>query len=76
MRPSQVLSHPTWGTAVYPATLFAKAPLDVLKAAIERAGRAGEGGDTPATVVSAPSELEAGASSSSTATAASLSTSS
>ena len=34
----KVLSHPTWGSAVYPATLFARAPLEVVVAAIERAG--------------------------------------
>lgn len=27
----QVLIHPRWGTSVYPATLFTKAPVTVLK---------------------------------------------
>jgi S-methylmethionine-dependent homocysteine/selenocysteine methylase len=33
----RVLLHPAWGTAVYPATLFARAPLDALRAAMEAA---------------------------------------
>ena len=31
----QVLIHPRWGTSVYPATLFTKAPINVLKKVIE-----------------------------------------
>lgn len=31
----QVLIHPRWGTSVYPATLFTKAPVTVLKKIIE-----------------------------------------
>ncbi len=31
----QVLIHPHWGTSVYPATLFTKAPVNVLKKVIE-----------------------------------------
>jgi len=31
----QVLIHPRWGTSVYPATLFTKAPVNVLKKVIE-----------------------------------------
>lgn len=33
----KVLSHPSWGTAVYPATLFTTAPLPALIAAVEKA---------------------------------------
>jgi len=36
----KVLLHPTWGAAVYPATLFARAPLDALVAALEAAAAA------------------------------------
>ena len=32
---AQVLIHPRWGTSVYPATLFTKAPINVLKKVIE-----------------------------------------
>lgn len=31
----QVMIHPRWGTSVYPATLFTKAPVNVLKKVIE-----------------------------------------
>ena len=31
----QVLIHPRWGTSVYPATLFTKAPVNVLKKVIK-----------------------------------------
>ena len=31
----KVLIHPHWGTSVYPATLFTKAPVNVLKKVIE-----------------------------------------
>ena len=31
----QVLIHPRWGTSVYPATLFTKAPINVLRKVIE-----------------------------------------
>ena len=31
----QVLIHPRWGTSVYPATLFTKAPVTVLRKIIE-----------------------------------------
>ncbi len=34
----QVVLHPKWGSAVYPATLFSTAPLDELTAAIHAAG--------------------------------------
>lgn len=30
----KVVLHPKWGTAVYPATLFARAPADAVAAAI------------------------------------------
>ena len=30
-----MLIHPCWGTSVYPATLFTKAPVNVLKKVIE-----------------------------------------
>mmetsp|Transcript_43358 Transcript_43358/g.70353 ORF Transcript_43358/g.70353 Transcript_43358/m.70353 type:complete len:199 (+) Transcript_43358:16-612(+) len=33
----RVLSHPSWGTAVYPTTLFTTAPLDELLSALEYA---------------------------------------
>ena len=33
----RVVSHPQWGTAVYPATLFARAPVDVIDAAMHAA---------------------------------------
>jgi hypothetical protein len=33
----QVILHPKWGSSVYPASLFAKAPLEVLTAAIDEA---------------------------------------
>lgn len=33
----QILLHPKWGSAVYPATMFTTAPLDLLKAAIDAA---------------------------------------
>ncbi|KAL0050072.1 hypothetical protein WJX82_003888 [Trebouxia sp. C0006] len=36
----KVLIHPCWGTSVYPATLFTKAPVNVLKKVIEEEGRA------------------------------------
>jgi hypothetical protein len=36
----KVLAHPAWGTAVYPATLFARAPVEALVAIIERLGAA------------------------------------
>ena len=32
---SQVILHPKWGSAVYPATLFAKAPMDKLVTAVK-----------------------------------------
>ena len=35
--PLQVLLHPQWGSAVYPATMFTCAPLEVLQAAIKQA---------------------------------------
>ena len=31
----QVLIHPRWGTSVYPATLFTKAPVTVLRKIIQ-----------------------------------------
>lgn len=34
---AQILLHPKWGSAVYPASLFTKAPLDSLLAAIRQA---------------------------------------
>ena len=34
---SQVLLHPNWGSSVYPATLFTKAPLEKLQEAIAAA---------------------------------------
>ena len=36
----RVLMHPAWGGRVYPATLFATAPLDALEAALEAGARA------------------------------------
>lgn len=36
----KVLLHPEWGSYVYPASFFAKAPLEVLKAAIQAADEA------------------------------------
>ena len=30
-----ILSHPKWGTAVYPATLFVKAPVQDLKRVLD-----------------------------------------
>lgn len=33
----QIVLHPRWGSAVYPATLFTKAPLQELLAAIKEA---------------------------------------
>ena len=33
----QVLLHPQWGSAVYPATMFTCAPLESLQAAIKQA---------------------------------------
>lgn len=33
----KVILHPKWGSSVYPATLFARAPADALKAAIKGA---------------------------------------
>ena len=33
----KVLSHPVWHTSVYPATLFARAPLEVLLGAVRQA---------------------------------------
>ena len=33
--PFQVLIHPKWGTYVYPATLFTKAPVTILTKVIE-----------------------------------------
>ena len=35
----RVLLHPEWGTAVYPATLFARAPPAELREAMEAAAR-------------------------------------
>jgi len=32
--PCKVISHPTWGSRAYPATLFAIAPLDALQKAL------------------------------------------
>lgn len=31
----QIILHPKWGSAVYPATLFAKAPVEKLVEAIQ-----------------------------------------
>ena len=31
----KILTHPKWGSAVYPATIFAHAPADVVKSLIE-----------------------------------------
>ena len=31
----KILTHPKWGSAVYPATIFAHAPVDVVKSLIE-----------------------------------------
>ena len=36
----KVVLHPRWGSAVYPATLFARAPLPALQAAVAAAERA------------------------------------
>ena len=36
----RVLSHPAWGTCVYPATLFVRAPVEAAVAALERAAAA------------------------------------
>ena len=36
----KVLSHPTWGTSVYLATLFAKAPVEVLEEVLREAAEA------------------------------------
>ncbi len=36
----QVLLHPEWGSYVYPASFFAKAPLKDLQAAIQAADKA------------------------------------
>lgn len=33
----RLLLHPTWGAAVYPASLFARAPLEAVLAAVEAA---------------------------------------
>jgi len=44
--PVQVLLHPEWGTSVYPASLFAKAPPETLQAAIQHAA-AGSGQKHP-----------------------------
>jgi hypothetical protein len=35
----KVVLHPTWGSAVYPASLFAKAPVSALRDAIASAER-------------------------------------
>jgi len=35
----QILLHPIWGSAVYPATMFTTAPLDTLLKAIEAANQ-------------------------------------
>ena len=40
----KVLLHPTWGSAVYPATLFTTAPLDKLLEAIAEADQAADHG--------------------------------
>jgi hypothetical protein len=32
----RIISHPTWGTAVYPATILICAPLDILKQALSQ----------------------------------------
>lgn len=32
---AQVVLHPDWGTSVYPASLFTRAPLDALAAAVQ-----------------------------------------
>jgi hypothetical protein len=34
-RPPQIVLHPRWGSAVYPATLFTKAPLQQLLDAVK-----------------------------------------
>jgi len=31
----KILTHPKWGSAVYPATIFTHAPVDVVKSLIE-----------------------------------------
>jgi hypothetical protein len=31
----KILTHPRWGSAVYPATIFAHAPSDIVKSLIE-----------------------------------------
>ncbi len=36
----KVLAHPTWGTSVYLATLFARAPVDALQSALREAAAA------------------------------------
>lgn len=42
----QIVLHPQWGSSVYPATIFAKAPLAAVQAAIAgaEAALAGEPG--------------------------------
>ena len=37
---AQILLHPEWGTSVYPASLFAKAPLETVQEAIKHAAAA------------------------------------
>lgn len=33
----QIILHPKWGSSVYPASMFAKAPLEAVTAAIDEA---------------------------------------
>ena len=44
----KVVLHPQWGSAVYPASLFTKAPLDALRAAVADAERAIRAADADA----------------------------
>ena len=37
LRDMQILLHPQWGSSIYPASLFAKASLEEIKAAVEAA---------------------------------------
>ena len=54
----RVLLHPSWGAAVYPATLFARAPLEVLLEAMRNAAEveAGLGGSSGALAGAAAEE--------------------
>jgi len=42
----KIVLHPRWGSSVYPASIFTKATIDAVKAAIGRAERILDGTDT------------------------------